>query len=1416
MVYLRDAAILHRIGKLIVRADAAQDPYSADGGDTGLLLSNIRTLWNTGTPMGSTHDIACVLHSGANGGLAYVGTIGTSSRYSANDSDASGDFSGVWRHEAGHNWGSSHYEGGGNPEGSTIMSNNSLSRFSSSEAKKIIAHRNTKTGILDNLGNYNFPIPPRANQDTASFLRNTSTRIDVMANDADSNGQALTLPSFDSVSNLGGTLTRSTGTGPGGRDEILYTPPADLAAGTDWFKYRIQDSSGMQAIGYAMLRPRLELVQPVDRWMLDEISGTTAVNAIRTLDGTHENGTLVNQAGAKAVTRKGASFDGSNDQTSIPAPGYNTNTLTFTTWIKRNGTQNTNSTFIFTRAGSSVSGFHFGTANELRYTWDGGGYTWNSGLVPPDNTWCLVAMCVSPSGTTLHLRTPSGLQSATNAATQAAETFNGTMYLGWDPNSATRHFKGSLDDVRVYAATLTAADVESLYQQAHVPPAITLTSPTAGSSVSPLNVPFTATVATQQELVDAVDFMDGETSLAQVTSAPYQATVFAIAPGAHTATARASYGDWGYQVDSAPVSFTALPAPLPVIKVSASLSASKLGPIPGSFTITRDHPIGSITVPVTISGTGIAGSDYDALPASVSFPDGTLTQTVVVNPIAAAPDGNSETVILTLVAGPSYTLGTPSTATLTIDDHITSIADGAWNLGTTWNSGVAAPTSGTQNTGNGYSVANVVTSNDANSNSQALVAGNLRVVNGGKLDLARLHATTNQNVSYNLPATTVQDGGTIQFRCSVGSSTHTVAAALAFSGNTTLRLNGGSYANEAKLTGPLSGSGTVAVISDTNAGATTGNIRQISVNSANNPFTGNWTVSHVNSGDDFGAIRAGAARALGSGTVTVGTRSRLINDNATGLNSLAGVILNGDTSRLVLNQPWNNPAAFLSLTGGSPVVELGNTTSIIGNLSGSTGTIQGTGLLSKLTVNQTADQQFEGTLGASLTLVKSGPAGLTLAGSLAPDLGLNLTAGDLRFGSPSVSIGSLVQNGGNLVMPLPDPGTVPVSIGGDYAWSNGIIDVELPSSPPPTGVPFVLVSYAGTLTGTPSIPLPPEIHAVIDYGTGSDSQISVTFIEVAVLDVGKSPANGGTVTGAGTFQVGSSTQISASAASGWQFTGWSGAGINNPASNTTTVLIDAAKTVTANFEIITHTLTYTAGANGSITGASPQTVNYGSDGTAVTAVPVAGYHFVNWSDGSTANPRTDTNVTVNLAVTANFAIDTHTLTYTAGSNGSITGASPQTINYGSDGTAVTAVPATGYHFVDWSDSSTANPRTDTNVTADLTVTANFAIDTHTLTYTAGSNGSITGTSPQTVNYGSDGTAVTAVPATGYHFVDWSDSSTANPRTDTNVTADLTVTANFAIDTHTLTYTRRFQRLDHRHLSTNHQLRSGWNPCHRGS
>ena len=181
---------------------------------------------------------------------------------------------------------------------------------------------------------------------------------------------------------------------------------------------------------------------------------------------------------------------------------------------------------------------------------------------------------------------------------------------------------------------------------------------------------------------------------------------------------------------------------------------------------------------------------------------------------------------------------------------------------------------------------------------------------------------------------------------------------------------------------------------------------------------------------------------------------------------------------------------------------------------------------------------------------------------------------------------------------------------------------------------------------------------------------------------------------------------------------------------------------------------YAAGPNGSISGDATQTIAAGTThGTPVTAVPDLGCSFVQWSDGLTTNPRTDDNHGNVINVTASFAINNYTLTYTAGPNGTVSGTSPQTINVGGSGTAVTALPNQGYSFVQWSDGLTSNPRTDSNVAAsiaNISISASFAINSYTLTATAGPNGTITPLTQQ-VNDGTPA-SLTVTPNTGYQML----------------------------------------------------------------
>ena len=119
---------------------------------------------------------------------------------------------------------------------------------------------------------------------------------------------------------------------------------------------------------------------------------------------------------------------------------------------------------------------------------------------------------------------------------------------------------------------------------------------------------------------------------------------------------------------------------------------------------------------------------------------------------------------------------------------------------------------------------------------------------------------------------------------------------------------------------------------------------------------------------------------------------------------------------------------------------------------------------------------------------------------------------------------------------------------------------------------------------------------------------------------------------------------------------------------------------------------------------------------------------------------------------------------------------------------ITLTPAAGY----WLDALTDNGAdvsgqvvgstyTLTGVSSDHTVVVTYTNGTHTLTYSAGAHGSLSGAVAQTVADGGDGAPVTAVPLDGYRFAAWSDGSTANPRTDTDVVADLAVKAIFLPD-----------------------------------
>ncbi len=315
----------------------------------------------------------------------------------------------------------------------------------------------------------------------------------------------------------------------------------------------------------------------------------------------------------------------------------------------------------------------------------------------------------------------------------------------------------------------------------------------------------------------------------------------------------------------------------------------------------------------------------------------------------------------------------------------------------------------------------------------------------------------------------------------------------------------------------------------------------------------------------------------------------------------------------------------------------------------------------------------------------------------------------------------------------------------------------------------------------------------------SDTSLVAVF-EIDSYNVSFTAGANGSITGT-TSQVvnhgSDATAVTAVPDAHYHFVEWqttSGDSITNDNPLTMTNVVSDSSLV-AIFEIDSYDVSFTAGANGSITGTTSQVVNHGSDATAVTAVPDAHYHFVEWQTTSgdsiaNVNPLTLTNVVNDTSLVAVFEIDSYNVNFTAGANGSITGTTSQVVNHGSDATAVTAVPDAHYHFVEWQTTSgdsitNNNPLTVTQVISDSSLVAIFEIDSYQVNFTAGTNGSISGETFQIVSYGSNATAVTAIPDANYRFVEWQtnggDSITNdNPLTITNVLSDSSLIAIFEL------------------------------------
>ena len=234
-----------------------------------------------------------------------------------------------------------------------------------------------------------------------------------------------------------------------------------------------------------------------------------------------------------------------------------------------------------------------------------------------------------------------------------------------------------------------------------------------------------------------------------------------------------------------------------------------------------------------------------------------------------------------------------------------------------------------------------------------------------------------------------------------------------------------------------------------------------------------------------------------------------------------------------------------------------------------------------------------------------------------------------------------------------------------------------------------------------------------------------------------------------------------------------------------------------------YTLVITVTPTGAGTTVGQGTYNYGSSVQA-TATPATGYNFTKWvldtGDERTANPLTGIDINGNRTVQAVFTSKTYSISanaaYRVNESGDFTtGTTGGTVSGGGtythgDSVSLKATPATGYSFAGWYEGVTQVSTSATytfTATGARTLVGRFQRNWYTITFSAGTGGTVSPTSAR-VQYGGSAES-TATANTGYTFTQWSNGTKTAKLTVTNITANATYAASFGLNTYVVTYTK---------------------------
>ncbi len=272
---------------------------------------------------------------------------------------------------------------------------------------------------------------------------------------------------------------------------------------------------------------------------------------------------------------------------------------------------------------------------------------------------------------------------------------------------------------------------------------------------------------------------------------------------------------------------------------------------------------------------------------------------------------------------------------------------------------------------------------------------------------------------------------------------------------------------------------------------------------------------------------------------------------------------------------------------------------------------------------------------------------------------------------------------------------------------------------------------------------------------------SFTTVVPYTVTLSANPTAGGTVSGGGTFNSGSSVTVTAASSAGYTFTNWTENGNAVSTIATYQFTLSGNRTLVANFSKTQNTVTLSSNPALGGTTNGGGSFNTGSLVT-VMATPNVGYTFTNWTEnGNTVSTSASYQFTLNAnrILVANFASAQYTVALSSipAAGGSTSGSG--SFNSGASVT-VTATTNTGYSFTNWTENGNAvstNASYQFIITANRTLVANFAstgpiVDLGAASTFGGFGGSagLTNQGIFTVINGDIGTTAASTLVTGFH------------------------------------------------------------------